>query len=138
MDVTQLPTLNAALNLSSAVLLVFGYVSIKRRRIETHRRLMLSACVVSALFLTSYVIYHWHVGSKPFPGTGWIRALYFAILVPHVLLAAGLVPMVGLTLARGLARRDREHRRIARFTFPVWVFVSVTGVIVYVMLYGVP
>lgn len=137
MDVSALPTLNAALNASSGVLLVAAYVAIKRRRIETHRTLMLSACVVSALFLVSYVIYHAQAGSKPYPGTGWMRAVYFSVLVPHVLLAAGLLPLAGLTLARGLKRRDREHRRIARVTFPIWLFVSVTGVVVYLMLYGI-
>ena len=137
MDVSALPTLNAALNASSGVLLVAAYVAIKRRRIETHRTLMLSACVVSALFLVSSVIYHAQAGSKPYPGTGWMRAVYFSVLVPHVLLAAGLLPLAGLTLARGLKRRDREHRRIARVTFPIWLFVSVTGVVVYLMLYGI-
>jgi uncharacterized membrane protein YozB (DUF420 family) len=136
MDVTQLPTLNAVLNATSGVLLVAGYVAIRRRRITTHRALMLSACLVSALFLTSYLVYHAHVGSKPFPGTGWLRTVYFAILIPHVVLAALLLPLAGVTLRRGLARRDRDHRRIARVTFPIWLFVSVTGVAVYLMLYG--
>ena len=97
---------------------------------------MLAACTVSALFLTSYVIYHAQVGSKPFPGTGWIRTVYFAVLIPHVLLAAGLLPLVGITLSRGLRRRDEAHRRIAVITFPIWLFVSITGVVVYLMLYG--
>lgn len=136
MDATDLPALNALLNATSGLLLAAGYVAIKRRRISTHRALMLSACVVSALFLTSYVIYHAQAGSKPFEGTGWMRTAYFAILIPHVILAATLLPLAGVTLARGLARRDRDHRRIARVTFPIWLFVSVTGVVVYVMLYG--
>jgi uncharacterized membrane protein YozB (DUF420 family) len=118
------------------VLLLGGYAAIRLRRIATHRAFMLSACVVSALFLTSYVIYHANAGSKPYGGAGWMRAVYFSVLVPHVLLAAALLPMALVTLKRGLARRDRDHRRIARITFPMWLFVSVTGVIVYLMLYG--
>ena len=136
MDVTDLPTLNAVLNATSGVLLIGGYRAIKQRRIETHRAFMLAACSASALFLASYVIYHAQVGSKPYGGSGWMRTLYFSVLVPHVVLAAALLPMALVTLRRGLARRDREHRRIARVTFPIWVFVSVTGVIVYLMLYG--
>jgi uncharacterized membrane protein YozB (DUF420 family) len=100
-----------------------------------HRRFMIAACLTSALFLTSYVIYHAQAGSKHFPGTGFARVIYFAILVPHVLLAAAVVPLALVTLRRGLARRDVQHRRIARVTFPIWMFVSVTGVVVYLMLY---
>lgn len=137
MDVSTLPTLNAALNATSGVLLVLAWIAIKRRQIQTHRRLMLAAVAVSACFLTSYVIYHWQAGSRPYAGTGWLRTIYFAILIPHVVLAAALLPLAGVTLARGLARRDDAHRRIAKVTFPIWLFVSVTGVIVYVMLYGV-
>lgn len=135
MDVSILPTINAALNATSGVLLVSAYVAVKKYRIQTHKRLMLGACTVSALFLVSYVIYHAQAGSRPFPGTGWIRVVYFSILIPHVILAAALLPMAGVTLRRGLARRDREHRRIAKITFPIWLFVSVTGVVVYLMLY---
>jgi len=96
---------------------------------------MIAACVTSALFLTSYVIYHAQIGSKPFPGTGLARLIYFAILIPHVLLAAAVLPLALVTLRRGLARNDARHRRLARVTFPLWLFVSVTGVIVYLMLY---
>lgn len=138
MDVTTLPAVNATLNATSGVLLMAGFLAIKQRRIDTHRRLMVAACIVSALFLLSYVVYHVQVGSKPFPGTGTIRFVYFAILIPHVILAAALLPMVAVTLRRGLARRDHDHRRIAKITFPVWLFVSVTGVVVYLMLYGMP
>ena len=108
---------------------------IKARRIEAHRRVMLAAFATSALFLISYVIYHAQIGSKPFPGTGVIRTVYFAILIPHVVLAAAVLPLAILTLRRGLRRDDRRHRRIARITLPIWLFVSVTGVIVYLMLY---
>jgi len=135
MDVGNLPTLNAALNATSAVLLTLGWRQIKRRQIESHRRYMIAACVTSAAFLTSYVIYHAQAGSVPFRGTGLVRVIYFLILIPHVILAAAIVPLVFMTLRRGLGRRDADHRRIARKTLPLWLFVSVTGVIVYVMLY---
>jgi len=135
MTVDDLPHLNAALNATSAVLLISGWLLIKARRIAQHRLCMIAAVVTSALFLTSYVIYHANAGSTPFPGTGAIRAIYFAILIPHVILAAVSLPFILITFARGLRRDDARHRRIARWTMPVWLFVSVTGVIVYVMLY---
>ena len=135
LSLSDLPTLNAALNATSTVLLVIAWYFIKKRRIEAHRRTMLLAFGTSALFLISYVIYHAQIGSRPFPGTGVIRVVYFAILIPHVILAALVLPLAILTLRRGLRRDDVRHRRIARITFPLWLFVSVTGVIVYVMLY---
>ena len=135
MTVADLPTLNAALNATSGILLLTGYVLIRNGHIEAHRRAMISAFVCSAAFLTSYVIYHAQAGSKPFQGTGIARTVYFSILVPHVVMAAAVVPMAILTLRRGLARNDAAHRRIARMTLPVWLFVSVTGVVVYLMLY---
>ena len=135
MNVDALPHLNAALNAASAVLLVTGWILIKQRRIEQHRGCMIAAVVVSSLFLLSYVIYHANVGSKPFPGTGFIRTVYFAILIPHVILAAAVLPPILITFTRGLRRDDIRHRRLARKTLPVWLFVSVTGVIVYLMLY---
>jgi uncharacterized membrane protein YozB (DUF420 family) len=135
MTVADLPTLNAALNATSGLLLVTGYLLIRNGHIAAHRRAMISAFVCSSAFLTSYVIYHAQVGSKPFPGTGAARAVYFSILVPHVVLAAAVLPMAILTLRRGLARNDAAHRRIAKVTLPVWLFVSVTGVVVYLMLY---
>ena len=135
MTVSDLPTLNAALNAAAAVLLVCGLVSIRRRRIAVHRRFMVGAFVTSVLFLASYVTYHAQAGSRPFPGHGPIRLLYFAILVPHVVLAAGIVPLALVTLRRGLRRDDAAHRRLARWTWPIWMYVSITGVIIYVMLY---
>ena len=135
MSVSDLPALNAALNATAAALLVTGFWHIKSGRVDAHRRSMLAASATSALFLISYVIYHAEVGSKPFEGTGLLRVVYFSILIPHVLLAAAVLPMAMVTLKRGLARRDDAHRRIAKVTLPVWLFVSVTGVIVYVMLY---
>jgi uncharacterized membrane protein YozB (DUF420 family) len=135
MSVSDLPTLNAALNAVSAILLVTAWFLIKARRIEAHRRCMIAAFTTSALFLTSYVIYHAQVGSKSFPGTGMLRQIYYTILVPHVILAALVLPLAIVTLRRGLRRDDIRHRRIAKVTLPVWLFVSVTGVIVYLMLY---
>jgi uncharacterized membrane protein YozB (DUF420 family) len=135
MSVSDLPTLNAALNAVSAILLVTAWFLIKARRIEAHRRCMIAAFTTSALFLTSYVIYHAQVGSKSFPGTGMLRQIYYTILVPHVILAALVLPLAIVTLRRGLRRDDARHRRIARVTLPLWLFVSVTGVIVYLMLY---
>ena len=135
MDVQSLPALNASLNATSGVLLLFGYYFIRSGRIAAHRACMLTAFATSALFLTSYVIYHAQAGSKPFAGTGIARTIYFSILVPHVVLAAAVLPMAIVTLRRGLIRNDAAHRRIAKVTLPVWLFVSVTGVVVYLMLY---
>ena len=135
MSISDLPHLNAALNATATVLLVTGWLLIKRRRIQQHRAVMIAAVITSAAFLTSYVVYHANAGSKPFPGTGAIRTVYFAILIPHVILAAISLPPILITFIRGLRRDDQRHRRIARWTLPVWLFVSVTGVVVYVMLY---
>ena len=134
-SVADLPALNASLNALCTVLLLIAYVHIRARRIAQHRRMMLAAFATSVLFLISYVIYHAQVGSKPFPGTGLLRTIYFAILIPHVVLAATVVPLALVTLRRGLRRDDARHRAIARWTLPIWLFVSVTGVIVYLMLY---
>ena len=135
MTVTDLPALNASLNAISFVLLVTGYYFIRTRQWRKHRACMLAALVMSGLFLTSYVIYHAQVGSVPFQKTGWIRTLYFVVLIPHVILAALMVPPVIITVSRGLSGKYDKHRRIARWTLPVWLYVSITGVIVYVMLY---
>jgi putative membrane protein len=136
-DVTiaSLPLLNATLNGIATILLVTGYVLIRRRRIGAHRAAMIAAFTASVLFLTSYVIYHAHAGSRPFPGRGAIRAVYFAILISHVILAAIIPPLAALTLWRGLRGRFDRHVAIARWTLPLWLYVSVTGIIVYVMLY---
>ena len=135
MSVTDLPALNATLNFISFVLLVTGYYFIRHKQWRKHRACMISALVMSGLFLTSYVIYHAQVGSVPFTKTGWIRTLYFAVLIPHVILAAGMVPPVIITVSRGLSAKYDKHRRIARWTLPIWLYVSITGVIVYLMLY---
>jgi uncharacterized membrane protein YozB (DUF420 family) len=133
--VEQLPTLNAALNTVCTILLVIAYRHIRARRIEQHRRTMLAAFATSVVFLISYLIYHYHVGSKPYLGVGYMRTIYFAILIPHIILAAAVVPLALVTLRRGLIRDDVKHRKIAKITLPIWLFVSVTGVIVYAMLY---
>ena len=133
--VEQLPTLNAALNGICTILLVIGYRHIRAGRITQHRRTMLTAFATSVLFLISYVIYHAQVGSKPYTGEGVLRIVYFTILIPHIILAAAVVPLAILTLRRGLIRDDVKHRKIAKITLPIWLFVSVTGVLVYAMLY---
>ena len=135
MTVTDLPALNASLNAISTVLLLTGYVFIRRRERQKHKACMIAALVTSTLFLTSYVIYHAQVGSVPFKGTGWIRTVYFAVLIPHVILAAAIVPPILITASRGLSAKYDKHRRIARWTLPLWLYVSITGVIVYLMLY---
>jgi uncharacterized membrane protein YozB (DUF420 family) len=133
--ISHLPAVNATLNAISAVLLTCGYVMIRQRRIETHRRFMLSAFATSALFLTSYLVYHYNIGSKPFPGQGAIRVVYFAILISHVILAAAVLPLALITLNHALRLRFEKHVPIARWTLPIWLYVSVTGVVVYLMLY---
>ena len=135
MSVSDLPTLNAALNALASLFLLAGYVCVRQKKIIAHRACMLAALATSALFLTSYLIYHYNVGSRPFTGSGAIRLVYFAVLISHVLLAIAIVPLVLVTVSRALARRFDRHRRIARITWPLWMYVSVTGVIVYVMLY---
>ena len=131
----DLPALNAVLNATSAILLSAGYGFIRRRQITAHKRCMLTACATSALFLMSYLTYHYHIGSMPFRGQGWVRPLYFAILISHSVLAATVVPLVIVTLFRAWKADFRKHARLARWTLPIWLYVSVTGVIVYVMLY---
>ncbi|MBA2258958.1 MAG: DUF420 domain-containing protein [Acidobacteria bacterium] len=131
----DLPAVNATLNAISAVLLVIGYRLIRRRRIDAHRRVMIAAFATSTLFLICYVIYHANVGSRPFTGQGPIRQVYFAVLISHIVLAATVPPLALITLIRGLRARYDSHARLARWTLPIWLYVSVTGVIVYVMLY---
>jgi len=134
-DYTVLPTVNATLNAISGIFLLTGYILIKQRHIQAHRNAMLGAFASSTLFLISYVIYHAQAGSRPFTGQGLIRSIYFAILISHVVLAVVILPMAISTLSRGLSGRYVEHKRIAKKTFPTWMYVSVTGVIVYLMLY---
>ena len=135
MTVRDLPALNALLNATSAVLLFLGWRLIRRGRREAHRRVMLAAVGCSTVFLVSYLAYHAQVGSVRFQGQGAIRIVYFTILISHTILAAAVVPLVLVTLVRALQARFDRHRRLARVTFPIWCYVSVTGVIVYWMLY---
>lgn len=130
-----LPHVNAALNGLSAALLTAGFAAIRRRNIPLHRRLMLGALTASGAFLVSYLYYHAHAGVTRFAGTGAARPIYFGILLTHTTLAAVIVPLVGITLYRALHERFATHRRIARWTLPLWLYVSVTGVVVYTMLY---
>ncbi|MPY88346.1 MAG: DUF420 domain-containing protein [Luteitalea sp.] len=134
-DVTLLPTLNATLNATAACLLVAGFYFIRRGQVSSHRLCMGAAFATSVLFLVSYLVYHAQVGSKPFTGDGWVRFVYFVILSTHTVLAAAVPPLALVTLSRALSRRFDRHRTIARWTLPIWLYVSVTGVIVYVMLY---
>ena len=135
MDIADLPALNATLNGIAAIFLVCGYVLIRRGERTLHKRCMLGALTASALFLISYVTYHYNAGSRPFPGQGAIRYVYFAILITHVVLAAAILPLALTTTARGLWSQFDRHVRIARWTLPIWLYVSVTGVVIYVMLY---
>jgi putative membrane protein len=133
--VSDLPALNATLNATCFVLLTTGYLLIRRGRVAQHRAIMIAAFCTSVLFLISYLTYHAQVGSKHFPGQGAIRIVYFTILLTHTVLAVVIVPMVLMTLSRGLKGKYDRHRAIARWTLPLWMYVSVTGVIVYLMLY---
>lgn len=135
MTVHDLPAVNATLNALSGVLLFAGYLLIRARRIEPHRRCMLAAFATSSLFLVCYLVYHYEVGSVPFTRQGIVRPIYFSILITHVVLAAAVVPLALVTLSRGLQARYAKHRAIARWTLPIWLYVSMTGVLVYVLLY---
>jgi putative membrane protein len=130
-----LPTVNAGLNALAAVFLAAGWLAIRRRRVAVHRACMLAAFTTSVLFLTSYLVYHAHAGSTRFPGQGPVRALYFGILGTHTVLAAIVPVLAVLTLSLALRARFARHARLARWTVPIWLYVSVTGVVVYVMLY---
>ena len=135
MDVRDLPALNATLNFTSAVLVATGIYFIRNGRRAAHKACMLAALAVSALFLTSYLFYHYNVGSVRFEGEGWIRTVYLSILLTHTVLAAAIVPMILRTVYLAWHNRLVNHVRIARWTFPIWIYVSVTGVVVYLMLY---
>jgi uncharacterized membrane protein YozB (DUF420 family) len=138
MEASDLPTLNATLNALSTVLLISGYTFIKLRKLaRPHKLLMISAFATSIVFLASYLVYHYQVGSVPFTGQGWIRPIYFIILITPIILAALIPPLALVTLYHGLRGNFRRHVRIARWTFPIWLYVSVTGVLIYLMLYGI-
>ncbi len=135
LDYTAFPAINATLNGASAVLIVTGRRLIKRGRVAAHRACMIAAVVASSLFLICYIYYHAHAGVIRFQGQGLVRPVYFSILISHMILAAVIVPLVVITLARAWRGRFDRHRAIARWTFPVWLYVSVTGVVIYVMVY---
>jgi len=137
MSVHDLPTVNATLNAIAALLLIWGYTLIRRKRIQTHRRVMIAAFVTSSVFLVCYIVYHVQVGAKSthFLKTGAVRTAYFTLLTTHTVLAAAVPVLAIITLSRGLKKRFDAHRRIARWTLPIWLYVSVTGVVVYLMLY---
>ena len=136
-SVSDLPALNATLNATSTVLLSLGFYFVRRRQLTAHKRCMLSAFVTSTLFLASYLVYHFQVlpGSVRFGGTGWLRNAYYAILLTHIALAAVILPLALITLSRALKGRFDKHRQIARWTLPLWLYVSITGVVIYWMLY---
>lgn len=135
--VSGLPHLNAILNATSGVLLIIGYLLIRRGKINAHRNCLIAALIASTVFLVSYLTYHYYHGSTRFAGVGLVRPVYFTILLTHTILAAVIVPFIGVTLYRALRGDFARHRRIARWTFPMWLYVSVTGVIVYLMLYQI-
>ena len=135
MSASVLPTLNACLNATAAVAIVTGVLAIRRRRVAVHRAAMLTAFAVSTVFLVSYLVYHYQAGSKRFEGPGWLRVMYLGILLTHTVLAVAIVPLVVTTLYRALTRQFARHVPLARWTFPLWLYVSVTGVVVYWMLY---
>ena len=137
MTLRDLPAINAALNTASALLILTGYRFIRARNVVAHRACMLAAVITSTVFLVSYVVYHAGVGSVPFRRIGWIRTVYFSVLLTHTILAATVPPLVFVTVLRAWRGRFEAHARLARWTFPIWLYVSVTGVVVYVMLYRI-
>jgi len=136
-DLSVFPALNATLNGTSAVLIATGRVLIRQKRVQLHRACMIAAVITSTVFLGCYLYYHAHVGSVHFPGQGWVRPVYFTLLISHTILAATVVPLVLISLGAALRGRFDRHRRVARWAFPIWLYVSVTGVVVYVMLYQI-
>jgi putative membrane protein len=135
MSFSDLPTLNALLNTTSFVLLLTGYFFIRRKNVSKHKRFMVGALSASAAFLASYLVYHYQAGSVAFTGQGWVRPLYFFILITHIVLAAAILPLALITLYRALRGDHARHARIARVTLPLWLYVSFTGVAIYWMLY---
>ena len=135
LEISYLPTVNATLNTISGILLTVGYVFIRQRKIAAHKKCMFAAFAVSVLFLISYVIYHANAGSKSFTQQGWVRPVYFSILISHIILAFAIVPLALRTLYLAWREKFDKHRRIAKITFPIWLYVSITGVIIYLMLY---
>jgi putative membrane protein len=137
MSLSDLPAVNAFLNGTSAILLTAGYVFIRKNKKEAHRNCMVAAFVTSVLFLTCYLIYHYHAGRTEFRNPQWFRPIYLAILISHTILAVAIVPMVLVTLNRAIKERFELHKKIARWTWPVWMYVSITGVVIYLLLYQI-
>ena len=133
-----LPTINASLNGTASILLLAGFLAIKTKRKQLHKKLMITCFSVSCLFLACYLIYHYQVGSVPFLGKGWVRVLYFLVLIPHIILAAIQVPLILITLKFAVQGNFQRHRQFAKWTYPIWLYVSMTGVIIYWMLYYLP
>ena len=135
MTISTLPTINALLNGIATVLLVLGFIEIKKKNVQAHKKLMPAALLVSILFLTTYLIYHYYAGSTPYPHHNWTRVLYFSILIPHIILAGLIAPFIIIVVWRAWSGSFKKHKKLARIVWPVWVFVSISGVIVYLMLY---
>jgi putative membrane protein len=135
MEISNLPAINAFFNLLATICLCSGYYFIKKKNELRHKQFMLAALAFSTIFLTGYLVYHYHHGSTKFPELGWIKTLYLTILIPHIILAAVMVPMIIMTFFYAFKDNREKHKRIAKITFPVWLYVSVTGVVIYLMLY---
>jgi putative membrane protein len=135
METSNLPALNAFFNLLSTIALILGYYFIKKKNEVLHKRFMISAFVFSTIFLIGYLFYHYHHGSTKFPELGWIKTIYLSILFPHIILATVMVPMIIMTFKYAFTQNWEKHRKLARITFPIWIYVSVTGVIIYLMIY---
>ncbi len=135
METSNLPAINAFFNFLSTLSLLFGYYSIRKKNTEMHKRFMLSALFFSSVFLTGYLFYHYHHGSTKFPNLGWIKTVYLTILIPHIILAAVMVPMIIMTFVYAFQEKWDKHKRLAKVTFPIWLYVSVTGVVIYFMIY---
>jgi len=134
MELSNLPLINSILNAISTILLLIGFVQIRRGKRQLHQKIMWAAFFVSCLFLVNYLIFHYLVGSVPFKGTGWIRPVYFTILITHIILAAAIVPLILMTLSRAVQEKFELHRKIAKITWPLWMYVSVTGVVIYLFM----
>jgi putative membrane protein len=137
METSNLPAINAFFNLLSTICLLTGFAFIKKKNVEAHKKCMISALIFSAIFLTGYLIYHYHHGSTKFPDLGWIKTVYLLILFPHIILAIVMVPMILITFYHAFKGNFEKHKKIARITFPIWLYVSVTGVIIYLMIYQI-
>jgi putative membrane protein len=135
METSNLPLINSVFNSLSAICLMAGFIAIKKGNKEVHKRFMISALIFSSVFLLGYLTYHYHHGSTIFPDLGWIKTLYLLILFPHIILAAVMVPMIIMTFYYAFSEKFEKHKKLAKITFPIWMYVSVTGVIIYLMVH---